>query len=118
MYTDFIFLASDIMMFQGDTAEGILAESKAVLETKGEWELADIKAAPSTLEIIDGAYSEITFYVSTEFFNCFTLNRTILTACKGGKLWKYIFIKAFLYVYLSVWLAFWPPKSENSQRNL
>uniref|UniRef100_A0A3B4TMX4 5-hydroxytryptamine receptor 3A-like n=1 Tax=Seriola dumerili TaxID=41447 RepID=A0A3B4TMX4_SERDU len=31
--------------------------------TKGEWELADIKVTSNTLELTDGSYSDITFYI-------------------------------------------------------
>ncbi|XP_023255586.1 5-hydroxytryptamine receptor 3A-like [Seriola lalandi dorsalis] len=55
--------ASDIKMIQGDTAEAVLAESRKVMQTKGEWELADIKVTPNTLEITEGSYSDITFYI-------------------------------------------------------
>ncbi|XP_071344147.1 5-hydroxytryptamine receptor 3A-like [Trachinotus anak] len=55
--------ASDIRMIQGETAAESLAESRKVLKTKGEWELADIKISPSTLEISDGTYSDIKVYL-------------------------------------------------------
>ncbi|XP_022617878.1 5-hydroxytryptamine receptor 3A-like [Seriola dumerili] len=56
-------LASDIKMIQGGTAAAVLAESRKVMKTKGEWELADIKVTSNTLELTDGSYSDITFYI-------------------------------------------------------
>ncbi|XP_018528613.1 5-hydroxytryptamine receptor 3C [Lates calcarifer] len=55
--------AKDIKMIQGNTAEAILAQSREVLQTKGEWELADIEIVPSTLMISDGSYSDIKFFI-------------------------------------------------------
>lgn len=55
-------------MIQGSTAASILAESRLVLKTKGEWELSDIRVTSSTLDIVDGAYSEVIFFVSTLSF--------------------------------------------------
>ncbi|XP_040897265.1 5-hydroxytryptamine receptor 3A-like [Toxotes jaculatrix] len=55
--------AEDIRMFHGSTAELILAESREVLMTKGEWELADIESAQNSLEITEGSYSEIKFFI-------------------------------------------------------
>lgn len=52
-------------MIQGTTAEQILQQSKDVIETNGEWELADITVAPFTLTLEDDSYSEIKFHVST-----------------------------------------------------
>uniref|UniRef100_A0A3B4XGG1 5-hydroxytryptamine receptor 3A-like n=1 Tax=Seriola lalandi dorsalis TaxID=1841481 RepID=A0A3B4XGG1_SERLL len=37
--------------------------TQKVIQTKGEWELADIKITPSTLEITEGSYSDIIFYI-------------------------------------------------------
>ncbi|XP_040896407.1 5-hydroxytryptamine receptor 3A-like [Toxotes jaculatrix] len=56
-------VAEDIRMIQGTTAELILAESREVVKTKGEWELADIKSAQNSLEITEGSYSEIKFFI-------------------------------------------------------
>lgn len=61
----FLIQASDIRMIQGTTSEQILQQSQEVIETNGEWELADITVAPSTLALEDGDYSEIKFHVST-----------------------------------------------------
>ena len=52
-------------MIQGLTSEEILKESQDVLQTNGEWELAGISVAPSTLALDGGSYSEIKYYVST-----------------------------------------------------
>lgn len=55
---------ADIRMIQGDTAENILKESKKVLETNGEWELANITIGQHHLLLEEGEYSEIVFNVS------------------------------------------------------
>lgn len=52
-------------MIQGSTAAMILKESRAVLQTNGEWELADITVGQTTLTVDVGSYSEIKYYVST-----------------------------------------------------
>lgn len=52
-------------MMQGSTAEDILQESRQVLKTNGEWELADIKIANVSLSLDVGDYSEIQYSVST-----------------------------------------------------
>ncbi|XP_059197466.1 5-hydroxytryptamine receptor 3C-like [Centropristis striata] len=62
-FEPYLHFAGDIRMFQRRTSEEIFTESKQVLQTKGEWELVDIKASQSTLEIIDGSYSGITYYL-------------------------------------------------------
>uniref|UniRef100_A0A0F8AFV4 5-hydroxytryptamine receptor 3A n=1 Tax=Larimichthys crocea TaxID=215358 RepID=A0A0F8AFV4_LARCR len=62
-FGSYLHFASDIKMFQGTTAAEILKESKNVIYTRGEWELIDIKAAPNALEIIEGSYSELRYYI-------------------------------------------------------
>ena len=52
-------------MIQGTTSEEILEESRQVLQTNGEWELADITVGHTTLALDLGEYSEIKYYVST-----------------------------------------------------
>lgn len=52
-------------MMQGSTAEDILQESRQVLKTNGEWELADINIANVSLSLDVGDYSEIQYSVST-----------------------------------------------------
>ncbi|KAM9358370.1 5-hydroxytryptamine receptor 3A-like [Symphorus nematophorus] len=59
----YLHFAEDIRMIQGTTAEDILQESSKVIQTRGEWELVDIHVAPSTLEISDGSYSEIKYFI-------------------------------------------------------
>uniref|UniRef100_A0A8C3G5G0 5-hydroxytryptamine receptor 3A-like n=1 Tax=Cyclopterus lumpus TaxID=8103 RepID=A0A8C3G5G0_CYCLU len=44
-------------------AEEILAESQDVLVTNGQWELKDIRVAPSTLALDVGSFSEIKYYI-------------------------------------------------------
>lgn len=51
-------------MLPSKTPEEDLEESREVIETRGEWELVDIETAPITLEILDGTYSEIKYFVS------------------------------------------------------
>ncbi|XP_060889753.1 5-hydroxytryptamine receptor 3A-like [Labrus mixtus] len=62
-FQPFLHFAQDITLIQSRTAEEILKESLKVLKTKGEWELIDIKAALSTLQITEGRFSEIKFYL-------------------------------------------------------
>ena len=54
-----------------NSAEDILIESKKVLETKGEWELLDIKAAQSILNLTEGRYQEVRFHVSKAYLKCY-----------------------------------------------
>ena len=54
----------------GRPAENILIESREVLSTEGEWELIDIKAAQSILNLEDGRYQEVRFNVSKAYFKC------------------------------------------------
>lgn len=51
-------------MVQGYSSEEILAESRAVLETNGEWELIDIGVSNFTLVFGGESYSEIIYSVS------------------------------------------------------
>ncbi|XP_056234590.1 5-hydroxytryptamine receptor 3A-like [Seriola aureovittata] len=62
-FGSYLHFATDIRMIQGYAAAEILAGSRKVIQTKGEWELADIKITPSTLEITEGSYSDIIFYI-------------------------------------------------------
>ena len=52
------------------TEEDILTKSREVLETKGEWDLIDIKAAPYFLHLPGGSYQEVKFHVSKAYFEC------------------------------------------------
>lgn len=68
--------ATDVRMIQGTTAEEILAESHNVLETNGEWVLADITVASSNLALDVGSYSAIEYHVSTfykKYVHCFSV---------------------------------------------
>ncbi|XP_070817546.1 5-hydroxytryptamine receptor 3A-like [Chaetodon trifascialis] len=60
-FGSFLHFASDIRVFNSTTAEDILEESKAVLETSGEWDLADITVSSSNLVISAGSYSELKY---------------------------------------------------------
>ncbi|XP_070765024.1 5-hydroxytryptamine receptor 3A-like [Enoplosus armatus] len=62
-FGSYLHFAADIRMFQSTTAAQILEESRNVIQTKGEWELINIKIAPSTLEISYGSYSDIKYYI-------------------------------------------------------
>ncbi|XP_070765021.1 5-hydroxytryptamine receptor 3A-like [Enoplosus armatus] len=62
-FGSYLHFAADIRMFQSTTAAQILEESRNVIQTKGEWELINIKIAPSTLEISYGNYSELKYYI-------------------------------------------------------
>ncbi|XP_074492805.1 5-hydroxytryptamine receptor 3C-like [Sebastes fasciatus] len=62
-FGSYIHYAGDITMLPSKTPEEDLEESREVIETRGEWELVDIETAPITLEILDGTYSEIKYFV-------------------------------------------------------
>ncbi|XP_070764476.1 5-hydroxytryptamine receptor 3A-like [Enoplosus armatus] len=62
-FGSYLHFATDIRMVQGTTPAQILAESRDVFETNGEWELIDIGVAPSTLALGVGSYSEITYFI-------------------------------------------------------
>lgn len=47
----------------------MLAHSREVIKTNGEWDLADISVKPMTLELYDASYSEIQVNVRPLF--CF-----------------------------------------------
>ena len=52
-----------------NSVEDILIKSQKVLETKGEWEFLDIKAAQSILNLTEGRYQEVRFHVSKAYLN-------------------------------------------------
>ncbi|XP_069009623.1 uncharacterized protein [Embiotoca jacksoni] len=62
-FGSYLHFATDIRMIQSETAEYILAESRDVLQTSGEWELAEINVVNSDLELTDGSYSEIKYFI-------------------------------------------------------
>ncbi|XP_077964218.1 uncharacterized protein LOC120824093 [Gasterosteus aculeatus] len=62
-FGSYLHFATDVRMIQGTTAEEILAESHSVLETNGEWVLADITVASSNLALDVGSYSEIEYHI-------------------------------------------------------
>uniref|UniRef100_A0A3B4TMP7 5-hydroxytryptamine receptor 3A-like n=1 Tax=Seriola dumerili TaxID=41447 RepID=A0A3B4TMP7_SERDU len=59
----YLHFATDVRMVQGATAEEILQESREVLKTNGEWELADIIIANVALVLSEGEYSEIQYSI-------------------------------------------------------
>ncbi|XP_041647737.1 5-hydroxytryptamine receptor 3A-like [Cheilinus undulatus] len=62
-FQPYLHFAEDIKVTAERSAADILEESKRVLKTKGEWELVDIKSGSSTLEITEGGFSEIKFFI-------------------------------------------------------
>ncbi|KAL7396149.1 hypothetical protein ABVT39_001182 [Epinephelus coioides] len=62
-FEPYLHFAEDIKMNQKHSAAEILEESRKVLHTRGEWELVDIKQAQTTLEITEGSYSELKFFI-------------------------------------------------------
>ncbi|XP_045905956.1 5-hydroxytryptamine receptor 3C-like [Micropterus dolomieu] len=60
-FGSFLHVDTDIRMVQGYSSEEILAESRAVLETNGEWELIDIGVSNFTLVFGGESYSEIIY---------------------------------------------------------
>lgn len=56
-------------MIQGDTSAEVLQNSKDIIETRGEWELIDIRVAENNLTFPEGTYSEVKYSVSgDEYF--------------------------------------------------
>ncbi|XP_068564098.1 5-hydroxytryptamine receptor 3C-like [Cebidichthys violaceus] len=62
-FGSYLHFAGEIRVIQSTTVAEVLEESRQVIQTEGEWELFDIKAAQTTLEIDDGSYSEIKYYI-------------------------------------------------------
>ncbi|XP_042340161.1 5-hydroxytryptamine receptor 3C-like [Plectropomus leopardus] len=62
-FGSYLHFAEDIHMIDGIPTDQIVAQSRQVIQTRGEWELVDIKAGPSTLEITVGNYSEIKYFI-------------------------------------------------------
>ncbi|XP_049911729.1 5-hydroxytryptamine receptor 3A-like isoform X2 [Epinephelus moara] len=62
-FESYLHFAEDIKMNQIHSAAEILEESRNVIQTRGEWELVDIKQAQTTLEITEGSYSELKFFI-------------------------------------------------------
>ncbi|XP_029938887.1 5-hydroxytryptamine receptor 3A-like [Salarias fasciatus] len=62
-FGSYLHFADDIRLIQGSSSEDILQESRDVMETSGEWELADINVAGTTLALESGEYSEIQFFI-------------------------------------------------------
>ncbi|XP_042340146.1 5-hydroxytryptamine receptor 3A-like [Plectropomus leopardus] len=62
-FVSYLHLAGDIRMIQSTTAAKILEYSRQVMQVQGEWSLVDIQEAPTTLEITEGSYSMIKFYI-------------------------------------------------------
>ncbi|XP_037626102.1 5-hydroxytryptamine receptor 3A-like [Sebastes umbrosus] len=62
-FGSYLHYVEDIAVFQSVTVAEILEESRQVITTRGEWELVDIKASSTSLDIDDGSYSEIRYYI-------------------------------------------------------
>ncbi|XP_008289923.1 5-hydroxytryptamine receptor 3A-like [Stegastes partitus] len=62
-FGSYLHYATDIMMIKGSTSEEILEESRQVLQTNGEWELTDITIAEFSLDLDEGSYSEIKYFL-------------------------------------------------------
>uniref|UniRef100_UPI0037E8C89A 5-hydroxytryptamine receptor 3A-like n=1 Tax=Semicossyphus pulcher TaxID=241346 RepID=UPI0037E8C89A len=62
-FQPYLHFARDIRMLQSRTAEEVLKESKKLLQTKGEWELVDIKAATGIHDVSPEGYSEVKYYI-------------------------------------------------------
>ncbi|XP_029905525.1 5-hydroxytryptamine receptor 3C-like [Myripristis murdjan] len=62
-FGSYLHFGSDIRMVQDYDVKGILEESREVMQTSGEWELVDLKAAPSVLELDVGSYYEIKYFL-------------------------------------------------------
>lgn len=68
--------ANDVRITNSSTAAEVLSESLEVLQTNGEWELANISVGASILTLDSGNYSEVTYYVSS-FENCDDLAKVL-----------------------------------------
>ncbi|KAG7513915.1 5-hydroxytryptamine receptor 3A-like [Solea senegalensis] len=61
-------------MIQGSTVAQILQESREKLQTRGEWELADISASHTALELNEGKYSDMKYFIH---FSLYAMNLLI-----------------------------------------
>ncbi|CAL8253081.1 unnamed protein product [Merluccius merluccius] len=62
-FGSYIHYDTDIRLFLHQTVELILAETKEVLQTRGEWELIDIKAAKQFMTLAEGKYQDIRYNI-------------------------------------------------------
>ncbi|KAM4629842.1 5-hydroxytryptamine receptor 3A-like [Polymixia lowei] len=62
-FGSYLHFGTDIKMLLGSSAEYILQESRDVIQTVGEWELIDIKAHQSVLELAEGSYYEAKYFI-------------------------------------------------------
>ncbi|XP_029905526.1 5-hydroxytryptamine receptor 3C-like [Myripristis murdjan] len=62
-FGSYLHFGTDIRMVQDYDVKGILAESIEVMQTSGEWELVDLKAAPSVLELHEGSYHRVKYFL-------------------------------------------------------
>lgn len=107
--------AQDITMIQAITAEQILKESKQVLQTKGEWELADIQVSTTILEITVANYSEIKYFVSCKLDIRMaittqrhqTTTEYVLWDCKRRPIYHWHSVPTYSSYYRKVCLNLW-----------
>ncbi|XP_071344145.1 5-hydroxytryptamine receptor 3C-like isoform X2 [Trachinotus anak] len=62
-FGSYLHFATDVRMVPSTTAEQILQESRQVLTTNGEWELADVSISNVALVLDVGDYSEIQYSI-------------------------------------------------------
>ncbi|XP_074523984.1 5-hydroxytryptamine receptor 3C-like [Halichoeres trimaculatus] len=60
----YVHFAADVRMIQGASAAQILAESRAVIQSNGEWDLIGIHVVPYDLDLEEGSYSQIAYYLT------------------------------------------------------
>uniref|UniRef100_A0AAY5KN51 Neurotransmitter-gated ion-channel ligand-binding domain-containing protein n=1 Tax=Esox lucius TaxID=8010 RepID=A0AAY5KN51_ESOLU len=64
-FGSYLHFANDIRTVIGRSGEDILKQSIEVLETNREWELIDIIPTHNILELMEGTYDQIIYYVSS-----------------------------------------------------
>ncbi|CAL8272289.1 unnamed protein product [Arctogadus glacialis] len=80
-FGSYLHFDTDIGVLMGSSAEDILIASKEVLATEGEWELIDIKAAQSILNLEDGRYQEVRFNIVIRRRSLIYMVNLIIPSC-------------------------------------
>ncbi|XP_078024964.1 5-hydroxytryptamine receptor 3C-like isoform X2 [Epinephelus lanceolatus] len=62
-FESLLHVVEDIRIIKTGTSAEILEESRDVMQTRGEWELVDIRSSESYIETGHGNYSEIKYYI-------------------------------------------------------
>ncbi|XP_049444582.1 5-hydroxytryptamine receptor 3A-like [Epinephelus fuscoguttatus] len=62
-FESLLHVVEDIRIIKTGTSAEILEESRHVMQTRGEWELVDIKSSESYIETGHGNHSEIKYYI-------------------------------------------------------